>query len=66
VAFGDGYDEIEDTTAVGGVAVGVASNEAARSGIDEWKRRRLIAAGADIIVPDFREGSHLLAYLGFS
>jgi phosphoglycolate phosphatase len=66
VAFGDGYVEIEDTKAVGGIAVGVASNEAARSGIDEWKRRRLIAAGADIIVPDFREGSHLLAYLGFS
>jgi phosphoglycolate phosphatase len=65
VAFGDGYVEIEDTKAVGGVAVGVASNEAARSGIDEWKRRRLIAAGADIIVPDFREGSALLAYLGF-
>jgi phosphoglycolate phosphatase len=65
VAFGDGYVEIEDTKAVGGIAVGVASNEAARSGIDEWKRRRLIAAGADIIVPDFRESSHLLAYLGF-
>ena len=66
VAFGDGYVEIEDTKAVGGIAVGVASNEATRSGIDEWKRRRLIAAGADIIVPDFREGSHLLTYLGFS
>jgi len=65
VAFGDGYVEIEDTKAVGGIAVGVASNEAARSGIDEWKRRRLIAAGADVIVPDFREHERLLAYLGF-
>ncbi len=65
VAFGDGYVEIEDTKAVDGIAVGVASNEAARSGIDEWKRRRLIAAGADIIVPDFREHERLLAYLGF-
>jgi hypothetical protein len=65
VAFGDGYVEIEDTKAAGGIAVGVASNEAIRSGIDEWKRRRLIAAGADIIVPDFREGGQLLAYLGF-
>ncbi len=66
VTFGDGYVEIEDTKAVGGIAVGVASNEATRSGIDEWKRRRLIAAGADIIVPDFRESGHLLTYLGFS
>jgi phosphoglycolate phosphatase-like HAD superfamily hydrolase len=65
VAFGDGYVEIEDTKAVDGIAVGVASNEAARSGIDEWKRRRLIAAGADVIVPDFREHERLLAYLGF-
>jgi len=64
VAFGDGYVEIEDTKAVGGIAVGVASDEAARSGIDEWKRRRLIAAGADIIVPDFRDHERLLDYLG--
>ena len=63
VAFGDGYVEIEDTKAVGGIAVGVASDEAARSGIDEWKRRRLVAAGADIIVPDFREHGRLLDYL---
>ncbi len=62
VAFGDGFVEIENTKAVGGVAVGVASNEAARVGIDEWKRDRLIQAGADIIVPDFREADRLLAY----
>ena len=63
VAFGDGYVEIENTRAVGGVAVGVASNEAERTGIDAWKRQRLIQAGADIIVPDFREAGRLLAYL---
>lgn len=63
VAFGDGYVEIENTKAVGGIAVGVATNEAARAGIDEWKRGRLIEAGADIIVPDFREAARLLAYL---
>ena len=63
VAFGDGYVEIENTKAVGGIAVGVASNEATRCGINEWKRRRLIEAGADIIVPDFREHQRLVAYL---
>jgi phosphoglycolate phosphatase len=63
VTFGDGFVEIENTKAVGGVAVGVASNEAAREGIDEWKRARLIAAGADLIVPDFREADRLLACL---
>jgi len=62
-AFGDGYVEIEDTRAAGGIAVGVASNEAARRGIDEWKRRRLIEAGAHLIVPDFREHEALLAFL---
>jgi phosphoglycolate phosphatase-like HAD superfamily hydrolase len=55
VAFGDGYVEIEDVKSVGGIAVGVATDEAARQGVDEWKRSRLIAAGADVIIPDFRE-----------
>ncbi len=62
-AFGDGYVEIENTKAVGGIAIGVASDEARRCGINEWKRNRLIGAGADIIIGDFREGDTLLAYL---
>lgn len=53
VGFGDGYVEIEDTKAAGGIAVGLATDEASQSGIDEWKRDRLIASGADIIMPDF-------------
>lgn len=63
VTFGDGYVEIEETKAAGGIAVGVASDEAARQGIDEWKRKRLIQAGADLIIPDFRQHERLLAYL---
>jgi phosphoglycolate phosphatase-like HAD superfamily hydrolase len=63
VAFGDGYVEIEDTKRVGGIAVGVATDEAHRAGIDEWKRNRLIEAGADLIVPDFRPHQQLVAYL---
>ena len=63
IAFGDGYVEIEDTHLAGGIAVGVASNEASRQGIDEWKRRRLIEAGADIIIPDFRHQDQLINFL---
>jgi phosphoglycolate phosphatase-like HAD superfamily hydrolase len=53
IAFGDGYVEIEDTKAVGGIAIGLATDEANRAGVDEWKRDRLIASGADVIMPDF-------------
>lgn len=63
VAFGDGYVEIEDTKAVGGIAVGLATDEARRSGIDPWKRERLIASGADVIMPDFKPFPKLWLYL---
>ena len=63
VGFGDGYVEIENTKEVGGIAVGVATDEARREGIDEWKRNRLIDAGADIIIPDFREYRRVIGYL---
>ncbi|MDI7276455.1 MAG: haloacid dehalogenase-like hydrolase [Anaerolineae bacterium] len=62
-AFGDGYVEIEDARAAGGIAVGVASDEARRQGVDEWKRQRLIDAGAHLVVPDFREHEALVAFL---
>lgn len=55
LGFGDGYVEIENVKEVGGYAVGVASNETERQGIDDWKRERLIRAGADAIIPDYRE-----------
>lgn len=63
LGVGDGYVEIENTKAVGGIAVGVASDEVRREGINEWKRSRLIRAGADLIVPDFREHDRLVSYL---
>ena len=55
LGFGDGYVEIENVREVGGFAVGVASNESARQGVDEWKRERLLRAGASIIIPDYRD-----------
>jgi len=63
LTFGDGRVEIRETKRAGGVAVGVASDEKARKGIDAWKRERLIEAGADIVVPDFRETDRLVAFL---
>jgi phosphoglycolate phosphatase len=63
VAFGDGYVEIEDTKAVGGIAIGLATNEATRSGIDAWKRDRLIASGADVIMPNFNHFTELCQFL---
>jgi phosphoglycolate phosphatase-like HAD superfamily hydrolase len=64
LGFGDGYVEIENIKSSGGMAIAVASDEAARSGKpDAWKRDRLIGVGADLVIPDFREKDALLAYL---
>ncbi len=63
VTFGDGYVEIEDTKRVGGLAVGVASDEVNPGAIDQRKRSVLIRAGADIIIPDFRCWQPLVALL---
>ena len=61
--IGDGRAEIEYARAAGGLAVGVASTEDGPAGMDAHKRSLLIAAGADIIIPDFRQPAELLAYL---
>jgi phosphoglycolate phosphatase-like HAD superfamily hydrolase len=63
LAFGDGYVEIENTVEVGGIAVGVATDERHPGAVDAWKRERLIQAGAMLIMPDFRQTPALLAYL---
>ncbi|HEX3654565.1 MAG TPA: HAD family hydrolase [Pirellulales bacterium] len=64
LAFGDGYVEIEETRRNGGVAIGVASEEETRQGVNAWKRDRLIRAGADIIIGDYRRQDELLHLLG--
>jgi len=63
IAFGDGYVEIEDTRKKGGITVGLASNEETGFGINEWKRKRLIKAGADCIMPNFIAAGKLLPIL---
>jgi phosphoglycolate phosphatase-like HAD superfamily hydrolase len=64
IGFGDGFVEIQEVKRAGGVAIGVASDEKLRTGINEWKRERLIQAGADIIIPDYRNVAELLRLLG--
>ena len=61
--IGDGYVEIENAKSVGAIAVGVASVEDNMYNMNADKRERLIRAGADIIIPDFRDGVQLLNYL---
>jgi phosphoglycolate phosphatase-like HAD superfamily hydrolase len=62
LAVGDGYVEIQNTKEVGGLAIAVASDEAHNGSgrMDEWKRQRLLGVGADVVIPDFRDGEALL------
>lgn len=62
LAIGDGPVEIGDTCRLGGLSIGVASDENHNgSGIpDPWKRQQLIGAGAHVIIPDFRNAKILL------
>jgi phosphoglycolate phosphatase-like HAD superfamily hydrolase len=63
LGFGDGFVEIEEIKRVGGVAVAVASDEVTRRGVNAWKRDRLVRAGADVVIPEYRQVGGLLRYL---
>jgi hypothetical protein len=45
------------------VAVAVASDEVKRKGIHAWKRDRLVRAGADLVIGDYRRVDWLIDYL---
>jgi hypothetical protein len=62
LSFGDGYVEIENTKEVGGLAVAVASDEAHNGSgqFDQWKYKRLLGVGADVVIPDFRDAAPLM------
>ena len=66
VGFGDGFVEIEEVKRVGGLAIGVASDEDDCSRINPWKRERLIGAGADIIVGNYQQRTELLELIGMN
>jgi phosphoglycolate phosphatase-like HAD superfamily hydrolase len=64
IGFGDGYVEIENVKQLGGIAVGCATDEEHRSGrVEEWKRTRLIQAGADVIVGDYSHWPKLAEHI---
>ncbi|UCD51580.1 MAG: hypothetical protein JSW27_02895, partial [Phycisphaerales bacterium] len=60
---GDGPVEMRECRKRGGIAVGVASDEIRRHGLNPEKRTRLIKAGAQAIVPDFSGWHDLLNLL---
>lgn len=65
VVFGDGPVELRESRMRGGYAVGIASDDVRRYGLNLTKRKRLIRAGAHVIVPDFSQLSTLVACLGW-
>jgi phosphoglycolate phosphatase-like HAD superfamily hydrolase len=62
LSFGDGVVETEEVRRVGGTAIAVASDETP-GGINRWKRDRLVPAGADVVIADYRRHEQLLAWL---
>ena len=63
LVVGDGPVEIREARASGAIALGVATDEIARSGWNERKIARLTRAGADILIPDFSQSEALLELL---
>ena len=57
--FGDGPVEIRECRRHGGIAVGLATDEMRRFGLNPDKRPRLIKAGASLIAPDFSQADVL-------
>ncbi|MBN2456212.1 MAG: hypothetical protein JXB29_06735 [Sedimentisphaerales bacterium] len=61
--IGDGPVEIQQCRKHNGLAIGIASDEVRRYGLNIHKRERLIKAGAHIIAPDFSQYKQLISTL---
>jgi hypothetical protein len=61
--FGDGPVEIRECQKRDGIAIGVATDEIRRHGLNIEKRTRLVNAGAHIIVPDFSQHKQLIQFV---
>ncbi len=61
--FGDGPVELLECRKRDGIAVGIASDEIRRHGLNLEKRSRLIKAGALLVMPDFSECDELIKLL---
>ncbi|VAV84221.1 hypothetical protein MNBD_BACTEROID02-859, partial [hydrothermal vent metagenome] len=60
LVIGDGPVEIKECRKANGIAIGIASDEVRRYGLNQEKRSRLIKAGAQIIIPDFSQADTLI------
>lgn len=65
LSFGDGPVELHHTKELGGLAVAVASDETeiGSGKVHEQKRTQLIAAGADLVIPDYQCHEQLVKLL---
>jgi len=63
ISFGDGYVEIELVANIGGYTFGVATDEVRKSGINTWKRDRLVSAGAAAVIPDFTNAKEIIDFI---
>ena len=64
VVFGDGYVEIELGHRLDSYTVAVATDEENKdTSINEWKRDRLIKAGADCVIPDFKNSTRIYDFI---
>ena len=61
--FGDGPVEMRECRKRDGIAVGIASDEVRRHGLNVEKRARLVKAGAHVIIPDFSQCRKLVKFL---
>jgi phosphoglycolate phosphatase-like HAD superfamily hydrolase len=64
LVVGDGPVEIREGRKRGARCLGVASDEHCRYGLNPAKRKRLIRAGADFIVPDYTQLNQLRRLFG--
>jgi phosphoglycolate phosphatase len=63
-SIGDGPAEMLAIKSVGGLAIGVASDEIHQDGrINRLKRNHLIRSGADVIIPDYANIGNVLCFL---
>jgi phosphoglycolate phosphatase-like HAD superfamily hydrolase len=63
VTLGDGPVEVREARRRGSLAVGIASDEVRRFGLNLTKRARLIKAGAQVVIPDFSQMGAILRFL---
>ncbi len=65
LSFGDGPIEIGETKRIGGLAIGVASDESGKHAgkVDLAKRELLVEAGADAVLADYADAAGLVRTL---